>query len=344
MISKMARTDSDTPAALCRMIGWGAVVLTIVFLFNNYLNFWRGWPGIPALLAHLGVYGDPLAQPLSGQALTLAWTQLIFYALPAAAACIYVVRTPSQSMDLDSERISEIAAFIIRWAFWSVLIVGVVDVVIAFLRVENLLVQIAGEHIDRNFGRSAWRGANIHYPIMAACFVIAYFVRSLGFTWLALLIVIAEVQIVIARFVFSYEQPFMADLVRFWYGALFLFASPYTLIHEGHVRVDILYVGFSKVGKAWTNAMGSLLLGMPLCWVILHRGMDTKSSTINGPLLSYEITQSGFGMHVKWILAAFLGVFAVSMMIQFASYFVSYAAVLLGRSQVEHEEEEPHFA
>ena len=70
---------------------------------------------------------------------------------------------------------------------------------------------------------------------MGLSLIIAYFTRTLGFIWLALLIVVAELQIVVARFVFSYEQAFMADLVRFWYGAMFLFASAYTLLAEGHV-------------------------------------------------------------------------------------------------------------
>ena len=61
----------------------------------------------------------------------------------------------------------------------------------------------------------------------------------------------------------------MSDLVRFWYGALFLFASPYTLIKEGHVRVDILYAGFSRHGRALSNAIGCAFLGLPLCWTII---------------------------------------------------------------------------
>jgi TRAP-type mannitol/chloroaromatic compound transport system permease small subunit len=120
----------------------------------------------------------------------------------------------------------------------------------------------------------------------------------------------------------------MADLVRFWYGALFLFASAYTLIAEGHVRVDILYTGFSERGKAWSNVAGTLLLGIPLCWVILTRGMWDAANIINGPLLSFEVTQSGYGMYVKYFLAAFLLVYALTMMMQFASYFLNSAAVL----------------
>jgi TRAP-type mannitol/chloroaromatic compound transport system permease small subunit len=170
----------------------------------------------------------------------------------------------------------------------------------------------------------------VHYPLILISLVIAYFTRTLGFTWLALLVVIAELQIVIARFIFSYEQAFMGDLVRFWYAALFLFASAYTLTEEGHVRVDVLYAGFSERKKAWSNALGSLFLGLPLCWIILSMGMAGRATVINSPLLSFETSQSGFGLYVKYLMAGFLAVFAVSMMVQFTSYFLSSVADLRG--------------
>ncbi|RLB92286.1 MAG: hypothetical protein DRH26_06585, partial [Deltaproteobacteria bacterium] len=151
---------------------------------------------------------------------------------------------------------------------------------------------------------------------------------SLGFTWLAFLVVLAEFQIVISRFVFSYEQPFMGDLVRFWYAALFLFASAYTLVHDGHVRVDVLYSRFSKRRKAWTNTVGTLLLGLPLGWVIIAIGMRDKTSCINSPLYSFEISQSGYGLYVKYIMVGFLVVYAVSMVVQFSSYLLEKVADL----------------
>ena len=163
-------------------------------------------------------------------------------------------------------------------------------------------------------------------PLIVLSFVIAAFTRTLGFTWLALLVVVAELQIVISRFIFSYEQAFMGDLVRFWYAGLFLFASAYTLIEEGHVRVDVLFAGFTDRRKGMVNAIGSLLLGASLCYVVLWLGMGSKSSIINAPLLAYEVTQQGFGMYVKYIMAAFLAIFAVSMMIQFAGYFLEGVA------------------
>jgi len=151
--------------------------------------------------------------------------------------------------------------------------------------------------------------------------VIAALTRSLGFIWLALLVVIAELMIVISRFVFSYEQAFMADLVRFWYGALFLFASAYTLLEDGHVRVDLLYASMRREKKGRVNAWGSILLGMSLCWTILIMGFGSASSIIVGPILVFEVTQAGFGMYVKYFMAGFLGVFAVTMMVQFVAQF-----------------------
>ncbi|MCB1453612.1 MAG: TRAP transporter small permease subunit, partial [Rhizobiaceae bacterium] len=165
------------------------------------------------------------------------------------------------------------------------------------------------------------------------------FTRTLGFTWLALLIVVAELMIVFSRFLFSYEQPFMADLVRFWYGALFLFASAYTLLEEGHVRVDVFYASFRQRTKGAVNSVGSVAMGIIFCWTILIVGMGSSASIINAPVFNFEVTQSAaFGMFVKYLMAAFLGIFAISMMIQFVSALFAGLADWRGDpGHVEHE-------
>jgi len=207
--------------------------------------------------------------------------------------------------------------------------VGCVDIVISFLRVEDLLSPIFGKVMAVDLGRSVFRGTYVHYPLIILSFVIAYFVRGLGFTWLALLVVIAEFQIVISRFVYSYEQAFMGDLVRMWYAALFLFASSYALITEGHVRVDVLYSRFKSKTKALSNAIGCVILGAPLCLVILTTGMWGKGNSLNSPILSFEVYQQGFGMYTKYLMVGFLVVFAVCMLVQFMGYFLNSTAELI---------------
>ncbi|MGI9373827.1 MAG: TRAP transporter small permease subunit [Hyphomicrobiales bacterium] len=299
-----------------RSFSWAIVAFTFVFLINNYLVFWHGWPGIAPALG--------LAK--SGEASTLSWAQLLLYVAAVLGSTFWVFSTKFRTMRADSDVMNNIVTYIIRAAFWAVLLVGLVDMIISFLRVEGMLEGVVGSDLSTQLGRSQFRGTYVHVPLIGLALVIAAFTRTLGFTWLALLVVVAELQIVIARFIFSYEQAFMGDLVRFWYAALFLFASAYTLYEEGHVRVDVLYTRFSHKTKGFMNALGSLLLGVSLCVVILGVGMGGKSSIINAPLLNFEVSQSGFGMYVKYLMAGFLAVFAVSMMIQFAAYILEGAA------------------
>ena len=136
----------------------------------------------------------------------------------------------------------------------------------------------------------------------------------------------------LSRFIFSYEQALMGDLVRYWYAALFLFASAYTLLDEGHVRVDVLYAGFSATTKGFSNAIGSIFLGMTTAWVIIYLGFSGKSAIINSPIINFEISQSGpTGMYIKYQMAAFLGVFAITMLIQFVSYLFEAVADMRGQ-------------
>ncbi len=306
-----------------RAIALSVAVVGLLFPFNNYLIFWRGWPGIAPIF--------------DGAGSALGWLQLALYAGAVAAVIVFVLRSGARPLMADAGSLSAIAAYIARAAFWGVLLVGLADMVISFLRVEGLLADVFGDELAGSLGRSRFRGAYVHYPLIAIGMLIAGLTRSIGFTWLALLIVLAELQIVIARFVFSYEQAFMGDLVRFWYAALFLFASAYTLLHEGHVRVDVLYAGFSARRRAWCNAIGSMILGVPLCWIVLTRGMWDKTNLINAPLLSFEVTQAGYGMYVKYLMAGFLLVYAVTMLVQFLSQFLSSVAILLDEAEVEAE-------
>ena len=133
----------------------------------------------------------------------------------------------------------------------------------------------------------------------------------------------------------------MGDLTRLWYASLFLFASAYTLVHDGHVRVDVLYSQFSTRGKAWTNICGSLLFGLPLTWIILTMGMWDQTSSINSPIYSFEVSQAGYGMYVKYLMVGFLAIFAISMLIQFCSYLLSNIADLREEQTLTTEDSEP---
>ena len=312
-----APSDNETlTIILCRCFAWFMIATVAAFLLNNYLNYWRDWPG-----------------PISvfGSATVLGFIQAAIYVIAWATAIAHVLRTPARPLRAESETIYSIVQFILRAAFWAVLLIGLADMVVSFLRVENFLPGLVGEKMTFELSRSSFRGTWVHFPMIIIGVGIAITrPRTLGFPWLALLVVVAELLIVFSRFIFSYEQAFMADLVRFWYASLFLFSSAYTLMEEGHVRVDVLYAGFKDRTKGIVNATGCVVLGMSLCWVIIYYGMGNRASIINSPLLSFEVTQTGFGLYVKYWMAAFLAIYAITMLLQFSGYFLESIADFRG--------------
>lgn len=323
---------------LSRISAYLMVSAVFLYLINNYLVYWQSLPGTYALAEHFSWLGNE-AGLLDDNEVSQAQIQLISYLGLLTMVVFYAIKRAKTSLSDEVKRFSDLSAYIVRSCFWAVLLIGSADTIISLLRVENLLSHFVSRELEIELGRAIFRGNNVHYPLFFASFIIAYFVRTVSFAWLALLVVLAEFTIVITRFVFSYEQAYMGDIVRFWYAALFLFASANTLVEEGHVRVDVLYASLKRRTKAFTNIVGISLLGFPICWVILMQGMGGRANSINSPLISFEISQSGYGLYVKYLMAGFLVVFAVSMIIQFTSYLLHNVNILNSKAKDNEEQE-----
>ena len=323
-------TKNNLPI-LIRIFSFSILSITFVFLINNVLTIWFDWPGIKQLFSNYGLFGfKKLSKPLEESVLTFAFIQLFFYFISVLLVIFYVFKSINRTLESDAEILTKFTAYIIRSSFWAVLIVGLADFIVSLMVVEKLVEPILGETLKVKLVIPTFRITFVHFPLILISFVVGYFTRTVGFIWLAVLVVGSEFAIVLSRFIFEYEQAFQGDLVRFWYSALYLFASAYALMHEGHVRVDVLYTGFSERKKAWTNSIGSLVLGIPLCLIVIFLGMINKASIINGPVLSFEITQQGSnGLYLLYLMAIYLAVFAVSMLTQFTSYFMSSSHKLL---------------
>ena len=301
------------PAPFARLFGWLMIAGLAAFLINNVLIVAYDMPTASAFLS-------------DGFSLIGMVTPSV-YVIVFLMAAYYVLTYPDNALRYDAAKLHQFNTFVVRALFWSVFFVGLADTLVAFLRVENFFTTWFGDEQGRAFGRNSFVAPYIHVPLIALGIFVAIFTRTLGFTWLALLIVAAELLIVLSRFIFSYEQAFMGDLVRYWYAALFLFASAYTLYEEGHVRVDIIYAGLNNRRKGSVNALGTVLCGLTTAWVILIVGMAGKTSMINAPIRTFEVSQAGFaGMYIKYQMAVFIGLFAITMLIQFVSYYFDAVA------------------
>jgi len=132
---------------------------------------------------------------------------------------------------------------------------------------------------------------------------------------------------VILRYVFNTSFVFMAELEWHVFAFIFLMGAGYTLLHEGHVRVDIFYSIMDRKKQALINLFGVLFLLIPSCYVVL-------TTTIPWVIVSYKIGEISIdpgGIPARFLLKATLPVGYFLMLIQGLLLGVRSAFILLGK-------------
>jgi TRAP-type mannitol/chloroaromatic compound transport system permease small subunit len=93
--------------------------------------------------------------------------------------------------------------------------------------------------------------------------------RSAG--WLTLAMVLVTFAVVILRYVFSIGFVWLQESYVWLHGIVFMVGAGYTLVHDGHVRVDIFYRDAPVRTKAAVNLFGACMLLLPfvimIAWV-----------------------------------------------------------------------------
>lgn len=74
--------------------------------------------------------------------------------------------------------------------------------------------------------------------------------------------------VVLLGTVFRVGWVWMGEIVVYLHGMLFMLGAGYTLLHDGHVRIDLFYSKMPPARRAWVNLLGVLLLLLPTCAMI----------------------------------------------------------------------------
>ena len=90
-----------------------------------------------------------------------------------------------------------------------------------------------------------------------------------GVAWVTLGLVLVVFVDVVMRYLFNVSFVFTQELEWHLFGFIFLIGAGYTLLHDGHVRVDIIYQRLGIKGRAWTNLLGVILFLIPGCIMVI---------------------------------------------------------------------------
>jgi len=92
--------------------------------------------------------------------------------------------------------------------------------------------------------------------------------------WLTLLLVLVVCFDVVTRYVIKFSSVGVQELEWHLFAIIFLMGGAYTLKHEKHVRVDIIYSRLSKKKQAVINLIGVGLFLIPFCLLIINSSID----------------------------------------------------------------------
>jgi TRAP-type mannitol/chloroaromatic compound transport system permease small subunit len=87
--------------------------------------------------------------------------------------------------------------------------------------------------------------------------------------WLVLVSVLISAGNALSRYLFNLSSNAMLEIQWYLFSVLFLFCAGYTLKHDGHVRIDLIYGRLPKRGKAVVNILGGLLFLLPVCLLMI---------------------------------------------------------------------------
>tara|TARA_R110000787_G_scaffold1497_12_gene6441 strand:+ start:73171 stop:73689 length:519 start_codon:yes stop_codon:yes gene_type:complete len=146
-------------------------------------------------------------------------------------------------------------------------------------------------------------------------------------SWLALLMVLVQFLLVLARYVFGIGIIALQESIIYSFALLFMVGAADTLRRDGHVRIDIFYEKLGERGRAAINLLGSLFLLIPVCLVILILSWPY----VSGSWQIMEGSREGAGLPFLFLLKSLLLVFPVTMILQAIAIILRSMTVFLRR-------------
>jgi TRAP-type mannitol/chloroaromatic compound transport system permease small subunit len=119
-------------------------------------------------------------------------------------------------------------------------------------------------------------------------------------SWLTALLVLIICYDVVMRYLFNSSSVAIYELEWHIFALIFLLGAAYALKHNRHVRVDVFYSRYSPRAKAWVNLIGTILLLLPFCGILIMEGADFVANSVR---LSESSPDPG-GLPARYIIKA----------------------------------------
>jgi TRAP-type mannitol/chloroaromatic compound transport system permease small subunit len=144
-------------------------------------------------------------------------------------------------------------------------------------------------------------------------------------SWVTLLLVLTVFTDVVMRYLFKTSFVFIQEMEWHLFAFIFLMGAGYTLLKDGHVRVDIIYQKLSPKACAWINIIGIIIFLFPGCYMIIQTAIPFVKN-------SYSILEGSpdpGGIPCRFIIKSTIPIGFTLIALQGISMFMKSLLILL---------------
>lgn len=146
-------------------------------------------------------------------------------------------------------------------------------------------------------------------------------------SWLTLAMVVVTFLVVLLRYAFNTGWIALQESISYMHALVFLVGAAYTLKHNGHVRVDIIYQNLSKRGQAWIDFLGHIFILLPVMLFIFWISWDYIALSWN----VFESSNEAGGLPGIYLLKSAILLMSVLLIMQSVALLLKACNTLFGK-------------
>ncbi len=187
-------------------------------------------------------------------------------------------------------------------------------------------------HIDLDLEKVEDAGARSHgldFPRTWLSDMIEAVLGSISFVlntiWIVLvLIIVANVTM---RYVLGVNYVWIEEVQWHMYAVGFMFGIGYALMHDAHVRVDVLAANFRPKLRAWIELFAIVAIILPMCYLIISYGIPFVEASFNRG----ERSSAPGGLANRWMIKsvivlafAYIGLAAFARLLRVTAFLFNF--------------------
>jgi TRAP-type mannitol/chloroaromatic compound transport system permease small subunit len=144
--------------------------------------------------------------------------------------------------------------------------------------------------------------------------------------WLVLIMVLVSAGNAISRYLFSLSSNAWLELQWYLFSAVFLGCAGYTLLHNEHIRIDVVSTRLPRRVQVVIDIFGILLFLFPMATIIMWMSWPVFLNAYN----THEVSVNAGGL-LRWPARLLVPVGFFLLLLQGVSELIKRIAFLMGR-------------